>query len=111
MDKLTNDQRSNYQQTDSKPYVVNNYQNNNETRPTSVGDWILTLIITGLPVIGFICLLIWAFSSGTSISKKNWAKANLIVMLIFSAITIFILIMFGGVILAAIRNSSTNQYY
>ena len=49
----------------------------------SVGDWLVTYIISFVPVIGFIMLFVWAFSSSTPPSKANWAKAALVVMVIF----------------------------
>ena len=45
----------------------------------STGDWIISLILSYIPIIGFIMLLIWAFSSNTPPSKANWAKAQLII--------------------------------
>jgi hypothetical protein len=49
----------------------------------SVGDWLVTYLISFVPVIGFIMLFVWAFSSSTPPSKANWAKAALVVMVIF----------------------------
>ena len=49
--------------------------------PVGVGEWILTFIISGLPVIGFIMLIVWAFSARKT-SKKNYAKATLLLMII-----------------------------
>jgi len=50
--------------------------------PETVGQWVLTLFLTAIPVVGLIMLFVWAFGSNTSISKSNWAKAALIWMLI-----------------------------
>ena len=44
----------------------------------SVGSWMLTMLLVGIPVFGFIYLLMLAFGSGHSASKRNWAKATLI---------------------------------
>ncbi len=54
----------------------------NEPKPMSVGDWVITLLLTGIPIVGFILLLVWAFSSDTNPSKQNWAKAYLIFMVV-----------------------------
>lgn len=48
----------------------------------SIGEWIITLILTAIPLVGFIMLLVWAFGSNTPPSKANWAKAALIMMVI-----------------------------
>jgi ABC-type molybdate transport system permease subunit len=52
----------------------------NEQKPMSVGDWVITLLLTAIPLVGFILLIVWAFSSDTHPSKQNWAKAYLIFM-------------------------------
>lgn len=59
---------------------------NNE--PISVGNWMLTLFLTFIPLVNLIMLLVWAFSSSTPASKANWAKAALLWMVIFIAISI-----------------------
>ena len=30
-----------------------------KTTDMSVGDWVLTLILTAIPLVGFICLIVW----------------------------------------------------
>ncbi len=59
----------------------------------TLGDWIISVIIKRLPLIGFIMLIVWAVDSNTDPDKSNWAKAELIVkLIIFVAVMIFIAI-------------------
>lgn len=67
--------------------------NNNE--PVSVGNWMLTLLLTFIPLVNIIMMLVWAFSSSTPPSKANWAKAALLWMVIFFAIGI-VMSLIGG---------------
>ena len=55
----------------------------NQSQTMSVGDWIVTMIISFIPLVGIIMLLVWAFGSNTPPSKANWAKALLIFSLVF----------------------------
>ena len=55
---------------------LSNTEQNNQNM--TFGDWFLTLFLSSIPLVGFILLLVWAFSGSTNISKKNWAKANLL---------------------------------
>lgn len=48
----------------------------------SVGSWMLALLLTGIPIVGFIYLLVVAFGGSASISKQNWARAAFIWQLI-----------------------------
>ena len=48
--------------------------------PISVGEWVITIIIIAIPIVGFIMLFIWGFGSNTHPSKANWAKASLIMI-------------------------------
>ena len=63
--------------------------------PMSVGDWVITFLITAIPFVNFIMLFVWAFGDGNNTTRKNWAKGNLMLMAIVIAIYIFALIIFG----------------
>lgn len=76
---------------------------NNQT--LSAKEWALTIFISGLPLVGLIMLLVWAFSEDTNIHKKNWAKGSLILMLIVLAIMFAFLFLFGGIALIASLNN------
>lgn len=57
-------------------------------KPLSVKDWVITLIIVAIPLVGIIMLLVWAFDDNGNVNKKNFAKGSLIVMLIMIVISI-----------------------
>ncbi len=55
----------------------------------TVGDWIITILITAIPIVGLVMLFVWAFGDNQNQNKANWAKANLIwmlIMIVFMAI-------------------------
>ena len=66
----------------------------------SVGNWVLTIFITAIPLVGFIMLFVWAFSAGTPVNKANWAKA----MLIWFAIGIVLSIVFWSMFAATLSS-------
>ena len=68
--------------------------------PMSIGDWIITFIITYIPLVGLIMLFVWAFGDGTHPSKKTWAQALLIMMVV----GIILLIIFFGIIASILGN-------
>lgn len=53
-----------------------------KNKEVSIMDWVITLILTAIPLVGLIMLFVWAFSDSTPKSKANWAKASLIMMLV-----------------------------
>ena len=69
------------------------------TADMSVGAWVGTLILTAIPIVGFICLIVWAVSSSPEKrSRKNWAIAQFILMLICLVLTIALVAVYGSAI-------------
>ena len=64
-------------------------------RELSVTDWLITLLITSIPLVGIIMLFVWAFGDNTPKSKANWAKANLLLMVIALGIAALFFAFFG----------------
>ncbi len=86
---------------------MSEYSNNNNNT-VSVGEWILTIFLTGIPFVGFILLLVWSFGSNTIESKKNWARAYLIWYVIGIVVALLFLFLFGGLaMLGAAANAGT----
>ena len=67
----------------------------------SVKDWLITIIITAIPIVGLVMLFVWGFGSGTNPSKANWAKA----ILIFYLIMIVLYFVFGAALIGGILAS------
>jgi len=76
---------------------------NHNNQIVSTGEWVVTLLVTAIPLIGFIMLFVWAFGNNTISSKANWAKATLIWMAISIAIYILSVIIFGAALYNAFR--------
>lgn len=74
------------------------YNSFKNTSVVSIGDWIITMILMIIPLINLIMLFVWAFGSGTPVSKANWAKATLI----FYLIGFILVVLFWGSIIAII---------
>ena len=62
----------------------------------SVGDWMITLLISAITPINIIVWLVWAFGGGTHPSKKNFAIAALIWFAIWVVLMIIFLVIFGA---------------
>ncbi|TFV96181.1 hypothetical protein E4S40_08125 [Algoriphagus kandeliae] len=63
--------------------------------PLTLGDWIINLIISKIPLIGFIVLIVWAIDKSTEPNKANWAKSELIIRLIGFLIGVIIISIVG----------------
>jgi len=46
--------------------------------PVTLGQWMLTMLISAIPIVNIIMFFVWGFSKSTQPSKANWAKATLI---------------------------------
>jgi hypothetical protein len=65
-------------------------------KPVTLGEWMLTLLLTAIPIVNIIMLFVWGFSKSTQPSKANWAKASLIWLAIIIVIYILIFIAILG---------------
>lgn len=62
----------------------------------SVKDWMITILVAAIPVVGLVMLFVWAFSSGENPTRSNWAKASLI----WAAIGMVLVFFFWGTVAA-----------
>ncbi len=69
---------------------------NNPTPVITTGDWIITLLVSSIPLVNIIMLFVWSFGGGTNPNKANWAKAILIWMAISIVLVVAIFIIFGA---------------
>ena len=72
----------------------------------SVGSYIGTMLLSAIPLVGFILLLVWAFGSDTNPNKKNFCRAYLILMLIGVVLSIIFAGVLGGIISNLINDIS-----
>ncbi len=72
----------------------------------TVGEWMISLLLTAIPCVNLIMLLVWAFGGGAKKSKSNWAKASLIFVLISLAISLIF-----GIIMGIAGVGIVNQMY
>ncbi|MGM0648807.1 MAG: hypothetical protein ACQESZ_10545 [Bacteroidota bacterium] len=87
-------QNSNHQQHEQ-------YRQNGENNPVSLGEWVITMIISAIPLVNLIMLFVWGFGDSTKTSKANWAKATLIFIAIGIVLWIIIAVIAGGAFLAS----------
>lgn len=88
-----------------------------EEKPITFGNWLVSMLIFFIPVVGWIIfpimLLYWSFSGTGSQNKKNWARATIVT----GIVAIIILIGYLGVGLQQLAasgmdiNSYMQQFY
>lgn len=66
-----------------------------EYKPVSVGKYIGYSILFSIPLVGFIMLLVTAFSGGTNKSLKNYARAMLVMYVIGVVLGVVLVILMG----------------
>ena len=82
-------------------FVSTNTRNSVDTPDVlSVGNFLLMMFLSLIPVVGFILLIVWAFSNDSNKNKKNWAIATLLFWLIGAVVstllTIVIFVFIGS---------------
>ena len=63
----------------------------------SVGDWVGSMLLMCIPIVGLILLFVWAFG-GAKPSKANYFKACLLIALISIGISLVVGVFFGLVL-------------
>lgn len=62
-------------------------------------QWALYVFLAGIPFIGFILLLVWAFGSENNIHLRAWAKGMLLLYVVFIGLFLLVTIVFGAGVL------------
>lgn len=70
----------------------------------SVGSWMLTLLLCGIPLVGFIYLLVLAFGSSAAPSKRNFARAVFVWQIIALVASVILYVLFGVTIFTALNS-------
>ena len=84
---------------------MESFENQNQ-KPMSVKDWLITFLILAIPVVGLVMLFIYAFGNDQNIHKQNWAKAQLIWMAIILALVFLVFLIFGSIFAAAMAGGA-----
>ena len=74
----------------------NSMSNEHDSNYISVGSWMWMMFVTAIPIIGWIMVLVWAFT-GENESRKNYYRAILAWILVFVVLLVG-LILLGGVL-------------
>ncbi len=71
-----------------------------------IKDWLITFLITAIPLVGIIMLFVWAFGNDTNGVKTTWAKASLIwIAIVFIISMVFYFTIFAAIIGSGVLNN------
>lgn len=71
--------------------------------PVTLGGWLLTFLVMMLPIVSLVMPFVWAFGNSQP-SKKNWARASLIMSLISLLLVGIMVLTMGGLIKTVISD-------
>jgi polyferredoxin len=60
-------------------------------------EWVVTLLVAIIPIIGFVLLFVWAFGGETNPSKAYFAQAALIFVAILFVIFVILSLIFPSI--------------
>lgn len=61
----------------------------------TLGTWVVTVLLTMIPIVGIVMLFIWGFDSTTAPARRNYARA----MLIWKAVEIVLFLICGSALI------------
>lgn len=86
------------------------YAPQGDTAPVmSLGEWVVTIILQMIPCVNIIMLFVWAFGNCNP-SKKNFARAYLIITLVTFVLSI-IFVAVAGISFATVAQNVSDSYY
>ena len=59
------------------------------------GQWVVTLIIGMIPCVGIILYIVWGFSSAGNENRKNFCKAQLLIIAVLFVLYILVAVILG----------------
>lgn len=80
--------------------MVNEYA---DTRPMTVGGWMLTLLVLAIPIVNLVMYLVWALSGAGNVNRRNFCRASIYWFLIILGFYISFLLLAG---IASVATSS-----
>ena len=101
-------QAGGYQQEHSQtvpPYMPQNNQYANDTSGLGIGQWVVTLIRGMIPCVGIILSSVWGFRSAGNENRKNFCRAQLLIIAVLFVLYILVAVMLG---FSAFRTISGN---
>ncbi len=74
-------------------------------KPLTFGDWMVTILVLAIPFVNVVALIYWAASSGTNVTKQNYARASIAWFLI--GLVIFFVLSMTGVLVGLTGTNGT----
>ncbi|MDD6194361.1 MAG: hypothetical protein PUB19_05640 [Lachnospiraceae bacterium] len=50
--------------------------------PVKMSEWVLSILLAAIPIVNIVCLCVWAFGKNAKPSRKTWARAKLVWLLV-----------------------------
>lgn len=79
-----------------------------DTNYVSIWSWMFMLFITAIPIIGWIMIFVWAFT-GENASRKNYYRAILAWMFIFTGIAITLALLGAWPVIQQMFHTQTHR--
>ena len=82
-----------------------------DTSPLKMSDYLLMFFVACIPLVNLILLLIWSFSSGVNVNRRNYSRAYLIITAIMWVVYFVFLVAFIGLIGAITAEIAAEEIY
>lgn len=100
-----------FEKNPSNPNNINNYYSGGPKLPKT-SDWVIWLLLLNIPLVNIILLIIWSLDdSEQNIVRRNYCRANIIIILLALGITVLFVIFFLFIVLGFNTQDMTESLY
>lgn len=67
-----------------------------DTRPLTVNEWFIVILILALPLVNLVMYVYWGFAEGVNVNKRNFCRASMLWAVVGILIAALAVVFFGS---------------
>ena len=82
-----------------------------ESTVVSTVEWVWSILLSAVPLVNLVVLIIWGFGGGTAASKRNWARAQLILVAVGTVFSILMMVLLASLAWTTFQSTQHGMHF